>query len=85
MKGILGYQVSLFWYTMRKHCLDDITNEHIAHIIDSYIHSQRDRALLKRRYIDGIVYEDLAEEFYLSTVQVKRIIYKESEIIFKHI
>lgn len=37
---------------MRKHCLDDITNEHIAHIIDSYIHSQakteKERELIRQ-------------------------------------
>lgn len=74
----------LFWVYMR-YSLEDITNEHIAEVIDSYIHSQRDRNLLKRRYIDGLVYEELSEEFFLSTVQVKRIIYKQSEILFKHL
>ena len=74
----------LFWVYMR-YSLEDITNEHIAEVIDSYIHSQRDRKLLKRRYIDGLVYEELSEEFFLSTVQVKRIIYKQSEILFKHL
>lgn len=74
----------LFWVYMR-YSLEDITNEHIAEVIDSYIHSQRDRSLLKRRYIDGLVYEELSEEFFLSTVQVKRIIYKQSEILFKHL
>jgi hypothetical protein len=48
--------------------LDNITNTEIKEVIDEYIHSERDRAILKRRYIDGICYEPLAEEFYLSTV-----------------
>lgn len=65
--------------------LTNITNSQIAYIIDEYCHVQKYRDLLKRRYIDGIVYETLAEEFDLSVVQTKRIVYKQSEIIFKHL
>ena len=61
----------------------DITNTEIAYFIDEYIRSERDRAMLKRRYIDGICYEPLAEEFDLSTVQTKRIIKTQSTILFK--
>ena len=63
----------------------EITNTEIAHIIDEYIRSERDRAMLKRRYIDGICYEPLAEEFDLSTVQTKRIVKKQSIILLKAI
>lgn len=52
------------------------TNSQIAKAIDEHIHSARDREILKRRFIDGICYEPLAEEFGLSTKQVKRIVYK---------
>ena len=62
----------------------EYSNSQIENIIDEYIHSERDRALLKRRLIDGICYEPLAEEFNLSTVQTKKIVYKLSEIVFKH-
>jgi hypothetical protein len=61
----------------------DITNTEIAYFIDEYIRSERDRAMLKRRYIDGICYEPLAEEFDLSTVQTKRIIKQQSIRLFK--
>ena len=63
----------------------DYTNSQIKALIMEYIHSQRDRKILYRRLVDGITYEALAEEFGLSTVQVKRIIYKEEEILFKHL
>lgn len=43
--------------------LDDITNSEIEHLIDEWIHSERDRKILKRRLIDGICYEPLAWEF----------------------
>lgn len=55
--------------------MKDYTNSQISAIIDEVIHSERDRAILKRRYIDGICFEPLAEEFDLSVRQVKRIVY----------
>lgn len=61
----------------------EYSNTQIAEIIDEYIHSERDRAILKRRLIDGICFEPLAEEFCLSTAQIKRIIYKCQEEVFK--
>lgn len=54
----------------------DITTKEMAQLIDDYVFSERDRAILKRRLCDSIPYEQLAEEFYLSTQQVKAIVYK---------
>ena len=62
---------------------NDYTNEEIASAIDSLIHNQRNRDLLKRRLIDGICYEPLSEEFDLSVRQVKNIVYKSQEKLFK--
>lgn len=56
-------------------------------LIDEWIigrHAERNRAILKRRLIDGIGYEALAEEFSLSVKQVKRIVYAGCERIFAH-
>lgn len=61
------------------------TNSQISALIDEYIHSARDRAILKRRLIDGICFEPLAEEFDLSTRHVKTIVYKAQEALFKHL
>lgn len=63
----------------------EYTNSQISDLIDEHIHSERDRKLLKRRLVDGICYEPLAEEFELSVVQTKRIVYRERERIFKMI
>ena len=57
-------------------------NSEIEHIIDEYIHNERDRAILKRRFIDGICFEPLAEEFDLSVRQTKNIVYKQGDKIF---
>ena len=53
-------------------------------LIDEWIFSERDRKLLKRRILDDITFEQLAEEFYLSVQQTKSIIYKGCDILTKH-
>jgi len=58
------------------------TNSQIASLIDEYIHSERDRRILKRRFIDGIGYERLAEEMDMSVSQIKRVVYKSGDKVF---
>lgn len=47
--------------------------------------AERNRAILKRRLIDGICYEPLAEEFDMSVRQIKNIVYKNQDKILKHL
>lgn len=65
--------------------MKEYTNSQISMLIDEYIHSERDRKILKRRLIDGICYEPLAEEFNLSTKQIKNIISKQEMILFSRL
>lgn len=51
-------------------------------LIDEWVFSERDRAILKRRLLDGITFEKLAEEFDLSIRQVKNIVYKQQQRLF---
>ena len=60
-------------------------NSRIRELIEEYVHSERDRAILKRRLIDGIKFEKLAEEFDMSDKQIKRIVYKYQEELFQHL
>lgn len=62
----------------------EYTNSQMRELIDEYIHSERDRAILKRRLIDGLCFEPLAEEFDLSVRHVKKIVYKEQDKLFRH-
>lgn len=61
----------------------EYTNSQIRHEIAERIHSQRDRMILERRLIDGIVFEKLAEEFSLSPRQVRSIVHRCEEILFR--
>lgn len=64
---------------------EDIPNSERRRLIDEYVHSERDRELMKRRLVDGICFEPLAEEFDLSVRQVKNIVYRCEDTIFRHI
>ena len=57
-------------------------------LIDQWIigrNAERDRAILKRRLLDGVCYQPLAEEFGLSVQRTKAIVYKAQARLFRHI
>ena len=66
----------------------DLSKTEVEFAIDEWIigkNAERDRKVLRRRLIDGVTFERLAEEQELSVSQVKRIIWKNAEIIFRHL
>lgn len=68
--------------------MKEYTNSQISQIIDEYIngkHAERNRKILKRRFIDGLTYESIAEEFDLSPRYVQTIIYRNEFKVFKHL
>lgn len=65
--------------------LEDISNSEIGRLIDEWIHNERNRKIIKRRLIDGVYFEPLAEEFDMSVRQVKNIVYKSERIIYSKI
>lgn len=67
---------------------NDLSRTAISDAIDEWIigrNAARNREILKRRLFDGITYERLAEEFDMSVRQIKTIVYKTEETLFKHI
>ena len=60
-----------------------ISNTDLAAIIDNWVKGERDRKLMKRRLIDCIKLEALAEEFDLSVQHVATIVSKNNKIISK--
>lgn len=63
----------------------DLSRSEWERLIDEWIFSERDRAILKRRLLDGICFEPLSEEFNLSVNQTKTIVYKATGKLIKHI
>ena len=56
-----------------------------SRLIDEWIFSERDRKIMKRRLLDAVTYEQLAEEFDMSVRNVKYIVDKNRKILIKHL
>ena len=62
----------------------DLSRTEWENLIDEWIFNERDRAILKRRLLDGRTFEQLAEEFNFSTQNIQRIVYKaQNKLISK--
>jgi uncharacterized protein (DUF433 family) len=74
---------------MKSTDFEDVTREDIENVIDTYIvlhrNAERNRNILKRRLIDGLTHDQLANEFDLSVQSVQKILYKYEEVVFKHL
>ena len=54
-------------------------------LIDEWVHNEIDRRMLKRRLLDGVCFEPLAEEFDLSVNHCQSRIKKAKTQLFRHI
>ena len=63
----------------------EYSNSPAREAIAEYIHSARDREILEKRLIYGLTYERIAEEMDMSVRQIKNMIYRNEEILFRHI
>lgn len=63
----------------------DLSRSELTILIDEWILNEKYRAIMKRRLLDGVTYERIAEEFDLSDNQVKRIVYKCTDRLVSHL
>lgn len=66
----------------------NLSRTEIEKLIDDWIigrNAERNRKILKRRLLDGITFDRLAEEFDLSVRQVKNIVYQCEDKLYKHL
>ena len=63
----------------------NISNTELSHYIDEWVRGERDRQIMKRRLIDCICLESLAEEFDLTVDRIKQIVYHWQKILKTHI
>ena len=54
-------------------------------IIDEWIHSERDRGMAKRRFLDGVTQEALAEEYDLYVQHTRTILRRCRSTITRHL
>ena len=59
------------------------SNFRLREIVEEFIHSERDRRILIRKYCDKRTIDQLAEEFQMSTSQIKRIITRDGDTVFR--
>lgn len=59
-------------------------NSQIKAVIEEWIHDERHQQILIDRLVRGLTYEQISDLHYMSVSQVKRIIYKGQERVFKH-
>ena len=62
----------------------NVSNTELSQVIDDWVKSERDRKILKRKLIDGISYEKIAEEFDISVKQAFRITKSQLKILDLH-
>lgn len=70
------------------HEIPEISRSELIRLINQWIigsNAERNRKIIKRRLIDGICFEPLAEEFGLSVRYIKSVVYKCEDKIFRHI
>lgn len=63
----------------------DYSNSEMNNVIDEWIHSKRDREILKLCYIDGETFESIAEKVDLSPRRISTIIANGTLVIEKHL
>lgn len=62
----------------------DIPKSQLIFLVDEYIYIVRNKELFLKK-LEGYTYEELAEEYHLSTVRVKEIVKECLEKVAKHI
>ena len=63
----------------------EISCSQMDFLINEWIPHERDRKIMHRRMIDGILFDDLADEFGLSVRRTKAIVYKWQKVIYRHL
>ena len=63
----------------------DVSRSELENAIDEWILNEKHRDILRRRLIDGLTYDRLSEEFDMSVRQIKTIVYKGEEKVFRHL
>lgn len=63
----------------------DVSRIQVENVINDWIFSRRDREILRLHYLDGLTYEQLADEVGLSVRQTKNIVHKHERVFFREL
>ena len=62
----------------------DYSNHRVREVIDEYIHSSRDRALILDNMVDGLSYDELAGKYQIAYESVRDVMRKGKEALDRH-
>lgn len=62
---------------------DDYSNSQIILLINDRIHNARNRQIMIDRFVHGLTFEKIAEEHDMSVRQIKNIVYRGQDKIFR--
>lgn len=65
--------------------VDNLSRTEIEFLIEEWCHNAKYREILKLRFLDGLTYEAIAEAIDMSDRQIKRIVYKQGDMVLKHV
>ena len=63
----------------------DYSRTEISEAIEEWVLNEKYRKVMYKRLIDAHTFEQIAEELDMSPRQIKRIVYKCEDIIFRHL
>ena len=64
---------------------ENVSRTDMEHLIDEWCFNEKYRYILKRRFLDGVCFEPLAEEVDMSVRHVKTIVYREGDKVLRHV
>ena len=70
---------------MKRTMIFDVPRSVVEKAIDEWCFNELYRDVLKRRFLDGVTFERLSEEFDMSVRQIQNIVYKEGDRVLLHI
>jgi len=69
---------------MRKAWREDYSNHRVREVVEEFIHSARDRALILDNMVDGLSYDELAGKYSMSYESVKDVMKKGKTALDRH-
>ena len=63
----------------------NIPRSEVEFYTDEWCFSERYRKILKRRFLDGLTFDELAEEFDMSPRHIQKIVKEEGDEVLKRI
>jgi DNA-directed RNA polymerase specialized sigma subunit len=68
-----------------KYDFRDLKNSELSSLIDDWIRNERNREILKDRFINCLTFYEIADKYCICERHVKRIVYKNGDFLLSKI